>query len=194
MTPRRRMRAVARRAETTARRRRFVTIGAALVLAMALAGLTSQYAKTYTLARDEARLEQRRRDLIADNARLRDEIERLQTDDRYIEQIAREQLGLVRPGEVELLVVPYDGRVSAPGATRRGSAPARTSPDNGSGAAAPRTDATPSSRGGTAPPTQSGTAAPPRPHRGIGVWATGVRDAVLRLLSTPHRQRIVTRP
>lgn len=187
MTPRRRMRAVAPRAETNARRRRLVTIGAALVLAMALTGLTSQYAKTYTLARDQARLEQRRRDLIADNARLRDEIERLQTDDRYIEQIAREQLGLVRPGEVELLVVPYDGTVSAPGATRRGSAPGRTNVDNGSGAAAPRTDAAPSSRGGAAPPTQSSAAEPPRPHRGIGVWATGVRDAVLRLLRTPYR-------
>ncbi|HEV2438760.1 MAG TPA: septum formation initiator family protein [bacterium] len=194
MTPRRRMRAVAPRAETNARRRRLVTIGAALALAMALAGLTNQYAKTYTLARDEARLEQRRRDLIADNARLRDEIERLQTDDRYIEQIAREQLGLVRPGEVELLVVPYDGTVSAPGATWRGSEPGRTNVDNGSGAAAPRTGAAPSSRresdrggNGTTPPTQGGAAAPPRPHRGIGVWATGVRDAVLRLLRTPRR-------
>ncbi len=191
MTARRRMRAVPRRAETRARGRRLITIGAALVLALVLAALSNQYAKTYTLARSEARLEQHRRDLIADNARLRDEIERLQTDDRYIEQIARQQLGLVRPGEVELLVVPYDGTVSAPGATPRGGAPARTNAGGGAGVTAPRPGATPSTRSGTALPADSTQAAtsskPSRPHRGIGVWPTGVRDAVLRLLRTPHR-------
>jgi cell division protein FtsL len=192
MTPRRKMRAVTTRAGTGVPRR-LVTIGAVLVLAMVLVALTNQYTKTYTLARDEARLEQRRRDLITDNARLRDEIERLQTDDRYIEQIAREQLGLVRPGEVELLVVPYDGTVSAPGATPRGGAPIRTSADDRPDVAAPRMDAAPSTRGGAAPSTQGG-AAPPLPHRGIGVWAIGVRDAVLRLLRTPYHRASVTPP
>jgi cell division protein FtsB len=170
MTPRRRPRVVAPRAETRARGRRLITIGAALALAMGLAALSNQYSKTYTLARSEARLEQRRHDLIADNARLRDEIERLQTDDRYIEQIARQQLGLVRAGEVELLVVPYDGTVSAPGATWRGGPAARATPDGAPDVTAPRLDAP-----------------PPRPHRGIGVWTMGMRDAVLRLFRTPHR-------
>ena len=179
MAPRRRLRAAARRAETRPRGRRLLAVGAALVLALVLTALSNQYAKTYTLARNAARLEQHRRDLIADNARLRDEIERLQTDDRYIEQIARQQLGLVRPGEVELLVVPYDGTVSAPGAARQGGVPARTSAGGASGAAAPSPDAGPSTSGGAASAS--------RPHRGIGVWATGVRDAVLRLLRTPHR-------
>ena len=187
MTPRRRMRTVPRRAETRARGRRLLTIGAALVLALVLAALSNQYAKTYTLARNEARLEQHRRDLIADNARLRDEIARLQTDDRYIEQIARQQLGLVRPGEVELLVVPDDGTVSAPGAARRGGAPVRTSAAGGAGVTAPRPDAAPSTRPRSPAQSGDGAAAPSRPHRGIGVWATGMRDAVLRLLRTPHR-------
>lgn len=148
-----------------------MTVGAAFVLAMALTALTNQYGKTYTLARNEARLEQRRRELIADNARLREEIDRLQTDDRYIEQIARQQLGLVRPGEVELLVVPYDGTVSAPGGTLRG-APARTSTSDGSGVREFGRGAG-ASAGADAPSTL--------PHRGIGVWVIGVRDAVLRL-------------
>ncbi len=43
--------------------------------------------------------------LRAKNATLRDEVERLKSDD-YIEQLARRDLGLVKPGETSLLVVP----------------------------------------------------------------------------------------
>ena len=165
-----------------------MTIGAAFVLATALTAVTNQYGKTYTLARDKARLEQHRRELIADNARLREEIDRLQNDDRYIEQIARQQLGLVRPGEVELLVVPYDGTVSPPGRAPRG-APARTSATDGSGGdpsrpvgldhGRPQTDIRETGRGAGTP--SGADAAGPRPRRGIAAWVIGVRDAVLRL-------------
>lgn len=79
-----------------------------------LFALSVQYARTYSLAREAARLEQHRRDLIAENQRLREEIHRLQTDDRYIERLAREQLGLVRPGEIELLIVPPGSPTSGP--------------------------------------------------------------------------------
>jgi cell division protein FtsL len=190
MTPRRpeaarktgQVRVVPAGAEGRAGRRRLMTIGAAAVLAVVLTALFNQYGKTYTLARDEARLEQRRRELIADNARLRDEIERLRTDDRYIEQIARQQLGLVRPGEVELLVVPYDGTVSAPGATPRGGATTPTSAGAGSVTAAPPANAAP-----PADPPSPAAPSTPSPRRGIGVWAIGVRDALLRLIPTPHR-------
>ncbi len=71
-----------------------------------LVALSAQYFRTYSLARQAERLEQRRRDLVAENQALREEIHRLQTDDRYIEQLAREQLGLLKPGEVELQIVP----------------------------------------------------------------------------------------
>ena len=37
--------------------------------------------------------------LMERNARLRDEIRRLRTDDLYLEGLARRQLGLVRPNE-----------------------------------------------------------------------------------------------
>jgi cell division protein FtsB len=34
------------------------------------------------------------------NTRLRDHLERLETDDAYLEKVARERLGWVRPGEL----------------------------------------------------------------------------------------------
>ncbi len=89
---------------------------ACAALAM-LVALSAQYGRTYSLAREAARLEQHRRDLVNANALLREEIRRLQTDDRYIERLAREQLGLVRPGEIELLVVPQ-GSLPPSGAAR----------------------------------------------------------------------------
>ena len=38
--------------------------------------------------------------LLEDNARRRDELARLKDDDLYLEELARRQLGLVRPNEV----------------------------------------------------------------------------------------------
>lgn len=81
-----------------------------------LVALSVQYARTYGLAREAARLEQHRQDLIDANARLREEIKRLETDDRYLERLAREQLGLVRPGEIELLIVPQGSPPPSDGA------------------------------------------------------------------------------
>ncbi len=39
------------------------------------------------------------------NAHLREHIQRLQSDDRYLEQLARERLGLVKKGEIIYRVV-----------------------------------------------------------------------------------------
>ena len=44
-------------------------------------------------------------DLETNNARLADQIARLENDD-YIEQRARDQIGLVRPGEITYVVMP----------------------------------------------------------------------------------------
>ena len=38
--------------------------------------------------------------LLAENARLRRDIERLRSDDLFLEELARRELGLVRPNEV----------------------------------------------------------------------------------------------
>ena len=83
--------------------------------------LGAQYLRAYTLAREAARLERHRQELRLENATLRAEITRLQTDDRYIERLAREQLGMLRPDEVELVLVPSAGRDSGtPGNPRPG--------------------------------------------------------------------------
>ena len=79
---------------------------AVLVVCWTIAGFALQYFRTYTLAREATRLERRRVDLLAQNASLRAEIERLRTDDQYLEQLARGQLGMLRPGEMELVIVP----------------------------------------------------------------------------------------
>jgi cell division protein DivIC len=87
--------------------------------------LSIQYARTLSLARQADRLETRREALIVENQALRGEIHRLRTDDQYIEQLAREQLGLLKPGEVELQIVsPPSGASAAPEAAPPGSPPA----------------------------------------------------------------------
>ena len=54
------------------------------------------------------------------NEELREEIGRLQTDNAYIEHLARTELGLVRPGEIEFMLVP-NGRTTPPGGAGAGS-------------------------------------------------------------------------
>lgn len=80
-------------------------LAAGSVVCWSVVALAIQYFRTYTLAREATRLERRRHDLLAQNAALRAEIERLRTDDRYLEQLARGQLGMLRPGEIELVIV-----------------------------------------------------------------------------------------
>lgn len=63
------------------------------------------------------------------NEQLHERIRRLQSDDRYIEQLARERFGLVKPGEIVYRRVAPSGRV-APGpreSTASASAPHRAS-------------------------------------------------------------------
>ncbi|MDE0205507.1 MAG: septum formation initiator family protein [Candidatus Tectomicrobia bacterium] len=59
-------------------------------------GFLAMWEKQHELAR----LESGTGDVEADNAKLRREIWRLRNDLEYIEKIAREELRLVRPGEV----------------------------------------------------------------------------------------------
>ncbi|HLW61563.1 MAG TPA: septum formation initiator family protein [bacterium] len=90
-----------------------------------LVALVGQYVRTYALEREAARLERHRQELLAENATLDAEIHRLRTDDQYIERLAREQLGMLRPGEMELVIVPRRtaGESRGPGAAPPGAAP-----------------------------------------------------------------------
>jgi cell division protein FtsB len=78
------------------------------VVCWTLLGFALQYFRTYTLARESSRLERRRHDLLVQNASLVAEIERLRTDDQYLERLARGQLGMLRPGELEMVIVPAE--------------------------------------------------------------------------------------
>lgn len=62
------------------------------------------FLQVYRLEREAARLEQLRGDLEEQNALLREEMKLLHTP-QYVEKLAREQLGLVKPGEISLLIV-----------------------------------------------------------------------------------------
>ncbi len=82
----------------------------AWVLGVAGAGLfaisSAQAAlRLYHLTRQVAELEHHRSRLLAENRSLREEIRRLQ-DPAYVERLAREELGLVRPGEIAVVLVP----------------------------------------------------------------------------------------
>ncbi|MDQ7849010.1 MAG: septum formation initiator family protein [Armatimonadota bacterium] len=78
-----------------------------LVLAAATLLLRAYGASTltaYRLRREAARLEGQIQTLRRENAQLREEIRRLHTP-AYIERLAREQLGLVRPGEIPVILI-----------------------------------------------------------------------------------------
>ena len=85
---------------------RLLMLAAASLVGWTILGFAVQYFRTYTLAREAVRLERHRGDLLAENAALLAEIRRLRTDDQYLERLAREQLGMLRPGEIELVIVP----------------------------------------------------------------------------------------
>ena len=107
---------------------RWAVIGATAVAGVALVVVFgTTFLQVYRLDREAARLEQRKRDLEAQNAQLRDEIRLLHTP-QYIEKLAREQLGLVKPGEIALLIVqpPTGSSVRRPTSDDRGI---RTTPD-----------------------------------------------------------------
>jgi len=56
--------------------------------------------KPWRLGQEKTRLEERNFVLQKENEILRERIYRLRHDDRYLERIAREELNLVRPGEI----------------------------------------------------------------------------------------------
>ena len=83
---------------------RALVLGVILVLiGVASAGVVRQYLAQRA---EIDRLEQEIRSIEADRARLEEEIDRLH-DPEYLERLARECLGMVKPGEISF-VVPDD--------------------------------------------------------------------------------------
>jgi cell division protein DivIC len=97
-----------------------VTFGVVIVIGMAFGGA---YWDTYKVRREASRLGRERDDLRRQNVQLREEIRLLNTPE-YVERIAREQLGLVKPGEVAvILVAPTPAPVAPAGPDANGSSP-----------------------------------------------------------------------
>ncbi len=84
------------------RRRRFVAAVVALLLAALVVYVfvfsRHGYLRRRELARENQRLQQELEDMRAENARLREELSRLD-DPEAVEKLAREKLGLVKEGE-----------------------------------------------------------------------------------------------
>jgi len=92
-----------------------------IIVAFLMVAFGSTFLQVYRLEREAARMEQLKHDLEAQNAQLREEIKLLHTA-QYIEKLAREQLGLVKPGETALLIVqpPPDPAPPPPPSPRAG--------------------------------------------------------------------------
>ncbi len=93
--------------------RRAAWLVGAGVLGLSLLSSAQAVFRLYHLGRQVAELEHRRDVLLAENRRLRQELRRLQ-DPAYVERLAREQLGLVRPGEIAVVLVPRPSPTPTP--------------------------------------------------------------------------------
>jgi len=81
-----------------------------VVLVVSLAAYGGQsLTRVWALKKEAETLEREVVVLRSDTARLTVEVERLRTDPEYIEQIAREKLGLVKPGERVYKLPPASG-------------------------------------------------------------------------------------
>lgn len=81
-----------------------VTAGAMAVILVVLIAFGTSFLHVYRLQRETTRLERVKRNLQEHNAQLREEFRLLHTP-AYIERVAREQLGLIKPGEIALMIV-----------------------------------------------------------------------------------------
>lgn len=104
--------------------RRTLILSALTAAAAAAYVFGSGLLELYALNREAARLQGVRRSLQQQNAILREEMKLLQTP-AYIERLAREQLGLVRPGEVAILILrpPAPAPAPPPGRIQRDNRP-----------------------------------------------------------------------
>lgn len=75
-------------------------VAIAFMLAVGSLSAEGGFRRYARLKRDLHALEEKNARLTADNARLKREVQRVRTEPAAIERAAREQLGLVRSGEI----------------------------------------------------------------------------------------------
>lgn len=102
----------------TPARRRWAQVGLLFVAsALVVNGLIGDrgLVETLRVRREHDRLASSIASLKRDNQRLAEEIRRLREDPKAIEDVARQDLGLIRPGEVVFVIkdVPKAGRTTA---------------------------------------------------------------------------------
>jgi cell division protein FtsB len=94
--------------------RRRLKLAVLLLVALGLASLVGNrgLVRLYRMHQTKATLEREIAHLAANNAVLADEVRALRTDPARVEAIAREELGLVKPGELvyEFRVAPRPSR------------------------------------------------------------------------------------
>ena len=109
-------RTIRRRSARPRRRRTRLTARGTilLVVVLGICFLSIPPARMFFEQRAElAELEREAAGLAAQNERLSDRAERLR-DEAYLERLARQCLGMVRPGEVAFVVVPKEGAPAPP--------------------------------------------------------------------------------
>lgn len=79
---------------------RFIRLAAYSVIAVVVALMFfNEISKVYFLKNENKRIEKRIEDLEAQNRAYREEIKALKQDERYIEKILREELGMIKDKE-----------------------------------------------------------------------------------------------
>lgn len=92
-----------------ARFRPLLVLGALVLGVVGGAAWWSSYRDLATAREREAVLEERIRETQGRVDELRDRVERLRSDPATIERVAREEMGLVRPGDVVIVLPKDDG-------------------------------------------------------------------------------------
>jgi cell division protein FtsL len=100
------------------------------LLLYALVATGQKAVENYRLNQQADGLRSEIAELRAQNIQLQQDIERARTDSA-IERIAREQLGLIRPGDHPLIVVPDGAESAAPAAVPRSSVVPAAVPSSG---------------------------------------------------------------
>ncbi len=80
--------------------------GFSVILILLLIIFLPGYTKVQELRDTNRDLEAKIRKLYKDNVLLQEELKLIAEDPVYQEQVAREQMGLVRPGEIPIKIVP----------------------------------------------------------------------------------------
>lgn len=83
-------------------RSRLPVLALAVFMLYLCISFTFQFHRLNTLRQEIQQVQQQIGEIQAKNAELRDQLKKVQSD-AYIEQVAREKLGLVRPGEARIV-------------------------------------------------------------------------------------------